>query len=141
MPPERPELIHSQDPSRITAAGVMSTAFYFHFCQLMAKFASLQDLAADEAFYQAEAEATRLAFNDKYFNAADGCYGNNTVTANILPLRFGMVDEVRRYSICSFGDISARRDGQVSAITFCFCLPAPAAARAAGLRQVRCAAR
>ena len=99
MPPERPELIHSQDPSRITAAGVMSTAFYFHFCQLMAKFASLQDLAADEAFYQAEAEATRLAFNDKYFNAADGCYGNNTVTANILPLRFGMVDEGQRQRV------------------------------------------
>lgn len=93
MPPERPELIHSQDPSRITAAGVISTAFYFDFCNLMAKFASLQDLTDDVSFYQAEAEATKQAFNAKYFNDEEGYYDNNTVTANILPLRFGMVDE------------------------------------------------
>lgn len=95
MPPECPELIHSQDPSRITAAGVISTAFYFDFCNLMAKFASLQDLTDDVSFYQAEAEATKQAFNAKYFNDEEGYYDNNTVTANILPLRFGMVDELQ----------------------------------------------
>ena len=99
MPPERPELIHSQDPSRITAAGVMSTAFYFDFCRLMAQFAALQGLDSDEVFYQAEAEATQKAFNDKYFHAEEGCYDNNTVTANILPLRFGMVDETQRQRV------------------------------------------
>ena len=99
MPPERPELIHSQDPARITAAGVMSTAFYFDFCNLMAKFASLQDLTDDVSFYQVEAEATKQAFNAKYFNDEEGYYDNNTVTANILPLRFGMVDESQRQRV------------------------------------------
>ena len=99
MPPERPELIHSQDPSRITAAGVMSTAFYFDFCNLMAKFAAIQGLDADVAFYQAEAEATKIAFNKHYFNEEEGYYDNNTVTANILPLRFGMVEESQRQRV------------------------------------------
>lgn len=99
MPPERPELIHSQDPDRITAAGVMSTAFYYDFCCLMAKFAAVQDLTEDEAFYLAEAESTKEVFNQKYFNQEEGYYDNNTVTANILPLRFGMVDEANRQRV------------------------------------------
>ena len=93
MPPERPELIHSQDPERITAAPVLATTFYYYLCNLMAKFASLQGLQEDVAFFQAEAAATKEAFNNRYYRAEAGCYDNNTVTANILPLRFGMVEE------------------------------------------------
>ena len=99
MPPERPELIHSQDPARITAAGVLSTAFYYNFCLLMAKFAAIQDLADDETFYLAEAETTKEAFNQKYFNKDENYYDNNTVTANILPLRFGIVGESNRQKV------------------------------------------
>ena len=99
MPPERPELIHSQDPARITAAGVLSTAFYYNFCLLMAKFAAIQDLADDETFYLAEAETTKEAFNQKYFNKDENYYDNNTVTANILPLRFGIVEEANRQKV------------------------------------------
>ncbi|MCR4764863.1 MAG: glycoside hydrolase family 78 protein, partial [Bacteroidaceae bacterium] len=99
MPPERPELIHSQDPSRITAPGVISTAYYYHFCQLMSKFAALQGLSADEAFYQQEAQTTQAAFNKKYYNPEEGYYDNNTVTANLLPLRFGMVSESERQRV------------------------------------------
>ena len=93
MPPESPELIHSQDPSRITAAGVISTAFYYDLCRLMARFAHEQGFADDEADYMAEAETAKKAFNERYFNREEGCYDNNTVTANLLPLRFGMVEE------------------------------------------------
>ena len=99
MPPEKPELIHSQDSSRVTAAGVLSTAFYYNFCILMAKFAATQELADDEAFYLAEAETTKEAFNQKYYNKDENYYDNNTVTANILPLRFGMVEEGNRQKV------------------------------------------
>lgn len=99
MPPESPELIHSQDPSRITAAGVLSTSFYYYLCHLMEKFAAVQELPDDEAFYHAETVETKKAFNDRFFNAEEGYYDNNTVTANILPLRFGMVDEIHRQRV------------------------------------------
>ena len=65
----------------------------------MAKFAATQELADDEAFYLAEAETTKEAFNQKYYNKDESFYDNNTVAANILPLRFGMVEEENRQKV------------------------------------------
>lgn len=99
MPPESPELIHSKDPSRITDAGLLSTAFYYYLSGMMSKFAKLSGNDSDIAYFDSEAEASKKAFNDKYFNAEGGYYGNNTVTANILPLRFGMVTDENKQRV------------------------------------------
>ena len=91
MPPESLELIHSSDPTRITDATVLSTPFYCYLCGKMAKFAEVLGFDEDVAFFQQEITTSTVAFNDKYFNRVTGVYANNTVTANILPLWFGMV--------------------------------------------------
>ena len=91
MPPESLELIHSSDPNRITAPTVISSPFYCYLCGKMAKFAKALGFDEDVAFFQQEITTTTVAFNDKYFNRVTGVYANNTVTANILPLWFGMV--------------------------------------------------
>ena len=91
MPPESLELIHSSDPTRITDATVISTPFYCYLCGKMAKFAELLGFEDDITFFRKEITTTTIAFNDKYFNRVTGVYANNTVTANILPLWFGMV--------------------------------------------------
>ncbi len=91
MPPESLELIHSGDPARITDATVLSTPFYCYLCGKMAKFAEVLGFDEDVAFFQQEITTSTVAFNDKYFNRVTGVYANNTVTANILPLWFGMV--------------------------------------------------
>ena len=91
MPPESLELIHSNDPTRITDATVLSTPFYCHLCGKMAKFAKVLGFDEDVTFFQKEITTSTIAFNDKYFNRVTGIYANNTVTANILPLWFGMV--------------------------------------------------
>ena len=91
MPPESLEMIHSNDPARITESAVISTPFYCYLCGKMAKFAAALDLAEDVAFFQQEITSSTVAFNDRYFNRVTGIYANNTVTANILPLWFGMV--------------------------------------------------
>jgi alpha-L-rhamnosidase len=91
MPPESLELIHSNDATRITDATVLSTPFYCYLCGKMAKFAEILGFAEDVAFFQQEITTSTIAFNDKYFNRVTGVYANNTVTANILPLWFGMV--------------------------------------------------
>ena len=91
MPPESLELIHSKDPKRITESTVLSTPFYCYLCGKLAKFAKALGLDDDAAFFQQEITTTTVAFNDKYFNRVTGVYANNTVTANILPLWFGMV--------------------------------------------------
>lgn len=93
MPPESPELIHSKDPARITDAAVLGTTFYYHLLNIMTRFATLTEHAADATRFTAEAAAMKEAFNVKYLNKEQGYYSNNTVTANILPLRFGMVPD------------------------------------------------
>ena len=91
MPPESLELIHSSDPTRITESTVISTPFYCYLSGLMAKFAQILGKTDDMAFFNKEITTSTVAFNDKYFNRVTGVYANNTVTANILPLWFGMV--------------------------------------------------
>ena len=91
MPPESLELIHSNDPKRITDSPLLSTPFYCYLCGKMAKFAEVLSQPEDVAFFNHEIENAKAAFNQKYLNYTNCYYGNNTVTANILPLWFGMV--------------------------------------------------
>ena len=78
-------------PESITDATVLSTPFYCYLCGKMTKFAEILGFDEDVAFFQQEITTSTIAFNDKYFNRVTGVYANNTVTANILPLWFGMV--------------------------------------------------
>lgn len=105
--PEKLELIHSKDPKRITDGTLIATAYYFRCCKVMEKFAHLLGNTADADFYAGEAETTKAAFNRTFLHIAKGTsdvaghilhpdstfYGNNTVTANVLPLAFGMIDD------------------------------------------------
>ena len=91
MPPESLELIHSNDPKRITDSPLLSTPFYCYLCGKMARFAEVLNLPDDATFFNNEIANTTAAFNEKYLDYTHCYYGNNTVTANILPLWFGMV--------------------------------------------------
>lgn len=94
MPPERPEVIHSKDPERITDAGIIASATYCHILQQAARFAELCGHGDDIAEWQRRHKLTREALNARHLTA-EGYYGNNTVTANILPLAYGLVPEER----------------------------------------------
>ena len=93
MPPESPELIHSKDPSRITAAAVISTPYYIRYCKMLQEFAPMAGFPEDVEYFAAEAAASTEAFNSKFYNAEGGYYDNNTVTANLLALWNGLVPE------------------------------------------------
>ena len=91
MPPESPELIHSRDKDRRTRAAVISTPYYCYLSGKMAKFAEILGFTDDAEYFKNEVSATTEAYNTKYLNHQIWRYDNNTVTANILPLFFGMV--------------------------------------------------
>jgi alpha-L-rhamnosidase len=110
MPPESPKLIHSKDPSRITKGAVMSTSFYYYLCGLMSEFAPVAGHPEDVDYYKNEQAVTKDAFNKKFYNAEKGYYDNNTVTANILPLSFGMVPEGEKARV--FANIEAKTEGE-----------------------------
>ncbi|MFV0418219.1 MAG: family 78 glycoside hydrolase catalytic domain [Dysgonomonas sp.] len=90
MPPERQELIHSQDPARKTDGAILSTTFFYRILQVMSKFAALNGIEADQIGFDDTALKMKNAYNEKYLNKATGQYGNNTVTANILSLMLGL---------------------------------------------------
>ena len=107
LPPEREELIHSEDPARTTDVTLISTAYYFFICKIMNGYAMIQNFDADATWFQQEMEQTREAFNRTFLTVKKGTatvpdhilypdsiyYGNNTVTANVLPYSFGMIDD------------------------------------------------
>jgi alpha-L-rhamnosidase len=94
VPPESLELIHSKDSARTTNGELIASAFYYHLLQKMKKFATINGSnSQDSSYYDALAERVKVAFNAKFFNAGKNNYANNTVTANLLPLAFGMVPQ------------------------------------------------
>ena len=98
VPPEKPELIHSQDPARQTDGALISTAYMIRVTQLMSKFAKMQNLADDALLWNKMEGDMKDAFNRKFLTVKRGTslvpghtlypdsifYGNNTVTANLL---------------------------------------------------------
>jgi alpha-L-rhamnosidase len=91
MPPESPELIHSQDPGRKTDAAVLGTTFYFRMLYLLERFAHLINKPDEAQEFAKEAVIVKNAFNARFFNKETYQYSNNTVTANLLSLCYGMV--------------------------------------------------
>lgn len=93
MPPEDLKMIHSQDPNRITDGTLISTAYYYKILELMTRFAKLQNLKTDAKQFADLAQKVKTGFNTKFFRTDSLFYENNTVTANLLPLAFGMVSK------------------------------------------------
>jgi alpha-L-rhamnosidase len=110
MPPELPHLVHSKDPARQTSGAVLSTAFYYRLLRLMENFATLLDQPGDAQQFAAEAVIIRQAFNDKYYKPDSAFYDNNTVTANILPLCYGMAPDGQEQAI--FNNIVSKTMGE-----------------------------
>jgi alpha-L-rhamnosidase len=93
VPPESPELVHSKDALRNTYGGSISTPFYCHLCDIMVKFAELLGFQEDVEHFRFEKRFSTNAYNSMFFDAATAQYDNGSVTANLLPLTFGMVPE------------------------------------------------
>lgn len=93
MPPERLDLIHSQDPSRRTDGKLISSAMYYSMLTMMGQMAMTLGIEPDMMDYDRRQAKLKEAYNRHFFNAETGCYSNNTVTANLLSLEFGLVPE------------------------------------------------
>lgn len=92
VPPESLDLIHSKDPTRTTNGELIASAYYYRLLQIMKKFVSITNQPeSDELYYENLAQRIKSAFNAKFFNTRTNQYANNTVTANLLPLAFGIV--------------------------------------------------
>lgn len=101
VPPEKLELIHSQDPARQTDVTLISTAYIIRTLQLMEQWGYEKEL------WRPIREQMTEAFNRQFLTIRRGTsprpghvlypdsiyYGNNTVTSNVLPLALGIVPD------------------------------------------------
>lgn len=116
LPPESLELIHSNDPNRKTDGQLLSTAVFYSILKLMSQFAELNNQLDDKANYDSLAADMKTAYNKRFYNSETNSYGNNTVTANLISLRLGLVPEGDEKAVC---DNAVKRtieecDGHVS---------------------------
>lgn len=107
VPPESLELIHSQDPARKTDGALISTAYVIRTMQL------LEQWGCEADHWKPIREDMTQAFNRKFLTVKKGTslapghtlypdsifYGNNTATANLLALSFGIVPEKYRQEV------------------------------------------
>lgn len=93
MPPEAPELIHSQDPMRKTDGAILGSTTFYGLLYKMIDFARISGHAEDIDNYKTHAEALKKAYNKRFFNYETAQYGNNSVTGNLLSLRYGLVPD------------------------------------------------
>ncbi len=96
VPPESPEIIITQDPTRKTPFDVLGSTHYYRILTLLERFATITGNDADRAWFAERARLVKDAFNRNHWDTGKQQYANNTTTANLLPLAFGMVPDDRR---------------------------------------------
>lgn len=69
---------------------LISTAYYYHFMQIMMDFSKLAGYPEDYEGYKSLAAGIKDAFNRTYYHPS-GYYGDSSLTHGLLPLYFGMV--------------------------------------------------
>jgi alpha-L-rhamnosidase len=90
VPPENLQLIHAKDSNRLTDGKLIATAYYYKLLFYMQRFANLTGNKADVEKFSLLSDSIKIAFQKRFYNPEKRYYSNNTVTANILPLYFGI---------------------------------------------------
>ena len=70
---------------------LIATAYYYHYLNMMSRFAKLTGNSGDTALFSGLASDAKVAFNKKFYNQK-GFYGENALTDNLLAVHFGLVE-------------------------------------------------
>ncbi|MFC5282783.1 glycoside hydrolase family 78 protein [Pedobacter alpinus] len=89
-PPVTIEAGRGKSADKKYPSALLSTAYHYHFLQLMMEFSKLTGNEADYMSFETLATKVKDAFHAKFYNNK-GFYGDNKLTDNIIPLYFGMV--------------------------------------------------
>lgn len=99
VPPIDPKLIHTKDPARLTDGTYLGTTYFYHNLELMEVYAKLLGYTEDAVWFRQVADDMKVAFNREFYDPETGQYSNNTATANVLALAFGLVPSEREGQI------------------------------------------
>ena len=84
-----------------TPRPLISTAYYYNNCRIMARVAGLLGKIADQESFTDLGISIKKGFNKRFFDPKENRYGNGTQTSYVLPLAFGMVDPDRRDAVAA----------------------------------------
>ena len=91
VPPVTIEAGRGKSADKKYPSALLSTAYHYHFLQLMMEFSKVAGHESDYKEFEVLAENVKKAFHLKFYNN-QGFYGEgNRLTDNIIPLYFGMV--------------------------------------------------
>ena len=78
-------------PIERTPGDLVSTTYYYKSVDVVAKMAAVLGKTAEAAQYRQLADSIAAGFRKRFYHADSHSFGNDTQTANTLPLAFGMV--------------------------------------------------
>ncbi|AGA77189.1 alpha-L-rhamnosidase [Echinicola vietnamensis] len=97
VPPPSIEAGTGQNADVKRPSALISTAYYYHFMEVMSRFATILGKHEEIPSYQSLKEKVHEGFHEEFYH--QGFYGDNKMTDNLLPLAFGMVPEDDRQRV------------------------------------------
>jgi hypothetical protein len=85
--------------SQLTPVALTATAFYFEDAKILSRAAAILDETSDAEEFSRLAEQIRVAFNQKFYDAANDSYATGSQCADAIPLVFGICDSSNRASV------------------------------------------
>lgn len=99
VPPEKPELIHSQDPMRQTDRTLLATVYMINNLRISATFADYLGKTEDAERFRVQADRMQDVFNKRFYKPEEGIYDNGSQTSSVLPLSFNLVPAGEREKV------------------------------------------
>jgi len=85
--------------SQLTSSGLTATAIYYQDLVILKEAAALLGKVEEARQFEAQVQAVKAAFNNKFFHPDKNQYDRNSQTANAMPLALGIVPEDRRGAV------------------------------------------
>ena len=105
------------DPDRrTTSRPLMSTAYYYNNCRIVARAARLLGKAEDAARFSELAGRVKAGFNARFFDPKTDTYESQTQGSSVFPLAFGLVPDAHREAVAAnlVGEIQGKNAGHAS---------------------------
>jgi alpha-L-rhamnosidase len=99
VPPLLIGALAETNPDRLTDGNLIANAYYIKLLQVMHEFAGMLGNSDDQKRFLDKEVVMRKAFQSRFFHVNAYYYANNTVTANVLPLAFGITPEEDRKAV------------------------------------------
>jgi alpha-L-rhamnosidase len=108
--------VKGTDDKRTTSRPLMSTAYHYNNCRIVARAARLLGKADDAKYFADLADKVKAGFNKRFFDPKTDKYESETQGAYVFPLAFGLVPENHKDAVVAnlVDEIMVKHKGHTS---------------------------